>query len=110
MTEPLKFEKDKHYRSRCGEQWLCVFIQRNGDALLVNTKTERTQYCRSDGVSIHCGNANDIEAEWRNPRQWTVYIYERQDKTCAAVLVGPAHVSPNMTLLARVTVTEGEGL
>jgi len=106
MTEQLKFEVGKHYRSRCGDKWLCAFIQRNGDALLVNAKTERIQHCSSDARSRYCGRENDIVAEWREPWQWTVYVVEfaRDHEICATMSPG------GRKILARVTVTEGEGL
>jgi hypothetical protein len=113
MTEPLKFEKDKHYRTRDGRKVLCAYVWTDGQAAMLDTAESR-QFClvRANGCVNKDGYSTswDIVAEWREPRQWTVYVYERPDKTCVPILVGPAHVSSSLTLLARVTVTEGEGL
>jgi len=106
MTDQLKFEVGKHYRTQCGDKWLCAYVQRNGDVLLVNAKTEKTQHCSSDGGSRYCGRENDIVSEWREPRQWTVYVVERSGEGGPYLTLSPG----DRNILARVTVTEGEGL
>jgi hypothetical protein len=53
-------------------------------------------------------SACDLIAEWREPREWTVYVYDRHDGCVATSLA--LLQDTRYTLLARVTVREGEGL
>ena len=102
MTEQLKFEKGKHYRTTDDRKLLCTWAFSSGDGLFINEERDTWAY--------HLKDSPEIVAEWREPRQWTVYIYEREGKTCVPLFVGPAHVAATLTLLARVPATEGEGL
>jgi hypothetical protein len=55
--------------------------------------------------STHGYSSCDIIGEWRDPRTWTVYVVEYSDG------FGEVTLTPGRRkILARVTVTEGEGL
>ena len=110
MTEQLKFEVGKHYRTRSGRKAKCVHAWEDGGALFVATDPDVAWSVGANGKCTGSETPYDIVAEWREPRQWTVYIYEREDKTCVPLFVGPAHVSANMSPLAKRRLTEGEGL
>jgi len=100
MTEQLKFEAGKHYRTQRGDKRLCVWVFRSGTALFVNETVDTYEY--------HHKDSPDIIAEWREPRTWEVYIVEYADGTVTATLQDLCSVRG--LRLARVTVTEGEGL
>jgi hypothetical protein len=106
MTEQLKFEKDKHYRKRSGDKRLCIWVFGDGSALLVDETQDIYEYRSPTGrVSLTREMPNDIVGEWREPRQWTFYFVEHGDGgVCGTLYPGARKV------LARVTVTEGEGL
>ena len=105
MTEQLTFEVGKSYRTRGGEKLLCVHIFPN-KALFVNEslKTFGTRWL--DGrLSNEPDNPHDIVGEWREPRQWTVYVVEYSDgETVSSLNPG------DRKIVGSATVTEGEGL
>ena len=112
MSE-LKYEVGKHYRLRNGNKVLMLYINPgNGRLLVLRLPDKHVFWLCQNGFYLDSEewDVRDIVSEWQEPRQWTVYIYEREGKTCVPLFVGPAHVAANMTLLARVPATEGEGL
>ena len=112
MTEPQQFDwiPGWMYDTRYGRKAECVHVWEDGGALFVATDPDVAWSVRANGKCTGSETPDDIVAEWREPRQWTVYIYEREDKTCVPLFVGPAHVSANMSPLAKRRLTEGEGL
>jgi hypothetical protein len=50
----------------------------------------------------------DLVAEWREPREWTVYVYDHHDGCFATSLA--LLQDTRYKLLARVVVREGEGV
>ena len=107
MTEQLKFEVGKHYRTRTGEKLLCLWVFRNGSALFVNAAADTYGYrcCNGRVYSTDDASPHDIVGEWREPRQWTVYVVQVIDE-----MIGVTTEAGSRKILARVTVTEGEGL
>ena len=106
MTEQLKFEAGKHYRTRNGDKRLCVWVFGDGSALLVDETRDIYEYRNPTGrVSLTRESPNDIVSEWRELRQWTVYVIEYNTGHWAVTTV-----PGGSKVLARVIVTEGEGL
>ena len=108
MTETLKFEVGKHYRTRGGIRHILVYIYGSGNLLFINYETEQRLECYPDGMAFErCEDKNDIVAEWREPRTWEVCVVQyRNAPTEVATLDRP----DSGKILARVTATEGEGL
>jgi hypothetical protein len=105
MTEQLKFEVGKHYRTRSGDKLLCVHVFPPRKALFVNelAKTYGTRW--PDGrVEYTAESPHDIVSEWRESRQWTVYVVDCHGGTVATTDPG------NRAVLAKGALTEGEGL
>jgi len=104
MSE-LKFEVGKNYRTRAGEKLLCAHVF-PGKILLVNelARTYGTRW--PDGMlSSSMSGPHDIVGEWREPRQWTVYVVEYSDGQVEETM-NPGR----RKILAKRTLTEGEGL
>ena len=103
MTE-LKFEKDKHYRTRSDRKALCVHVWPDGSALFIDGgehwRTNTTGRYLATGKTLL-----DIVDEWREPRQWDVYIVEYSDGEVEGTM-NPG----NRKVLAKRRLTEGEGL
>lgn len=106
MTEPLTFEVGKHYRTRDDRKALCVHVWIDGSAAIVSN--DWWCWCwkvNSAGRYAVNEHSFDIVGEWREPRQWTVYVVEYSDDDVDVTFVPGVR-----RVLARVTVTEGEGL
>ena len=110
MTEPLKFEVGKHYRTRNGDKLLCVHVLKCGKPIVVNEAADTYGHREPDGAGarrVDPGSGPwDIVGEWREPRTWTVCIveYSTEGDLCATLYPG------NRKVLAAARVTEGEGL
>jgi hypothetical protein len=108
MATEFQFKVGEYYRTREGHKALCVHIWSDGSGLFVcQTGSKHAWLTYSDAHCVGTGHEriNDIVAEWREPRQWTICVVE-----CYDGLVGVTTEPGNRTVLARVTVTEGEGL
>jgi hypothetical protein len=109
MTNQLKFEVGRHYRTRGGHKALCVHIWPHGGVLFVcDDRPFNAWTVRSDGTFAHGQISHwDIIDEWREPRTWEVYVMEYAD---GITRVTQFHAAAKGKIIARVTVTEGEGL
>ena len=109
MTEPLKFEAGKHYRTRSGDKLLCVHVLKCGKPIVVDEASDTYGHRQPDGAGARSDGLGagpwDIIGEWREPRTWEVYVVEN------IYGEGDTTMEPgSRKVLARVTATEGEGL
>jgi len=107
MTEKLKFEVGKHYRTRSGDKLLCVHVMKDGKPIVVNEAADTYGHREPDGAGYSSlgSGPHDIVSEWREPRQWTVYAVE-----CRDGVIGITTEPGTRKILAKATLTEGEGL
>jgi hypothetical protein len=111
MSE-LKLEAGKFYKTRDGRR---AYVA----AVLENPLGHVGEYHAAGFIgNYHCfwtingrnylhSGPSDLIEEWREPREWTVYVCEDDLRySHYALLDPPSHGK----LLARVTVREGEGL
>jgi len=113
MTEPLKFEKDKHYRTRRGDKRLCVWAFSDGDALCVDEANDTYQLYSQGGCVHPPGKESsiDIIAEWQEPPQSVTVLVFQHVKTDGFYVTLDGLLCPlSYRRFGRVTVTEGEGL
>jgi hypothetical protein len=108
MAEKWKFKKDKHYTDRAGNRYCCLWVKDNGNAWVIDLETEYVSCRHPSGTDWEyyttAEHPTDIIGEWREPRTWEVYVVG--DIDCALAAMAPC----GRNILARVTITEGEGL
>ena len=112
MTEPLKFEAGKHYRTRDSMKALCVHVWGNETAVFVcDDPDPHGSWCVYANGRYEMGHASplDLVSEWREPRHWTVYITEF-DATSGDVVIATFSRPDSGRIIAKATVTEGEGM
>ena len=112
MTEPLKFEKDTHYRTRRGDKRLCVLAFSDGDALCVDEHND-TYQLYSQGGCVHppgAESSRDIIGEWREPQSVTVLVFQHVKTDGFYVTLDGPLCPLNYRRFGRATVTEGEGM
>ena len=108
MTEPLKFEVGKHYRTIDDRKLLCIWVFGNGSGLFVNEKSDTYEY--------HLKDSPEFVSEWREPETIDVEVWQ----SIASPLIFRAETGNEEKWcgrfktawrpFARVAVTEGEGL
>jgi hypothetical protein len=111
MATEIRWEIGWYYRTRAGRKARLVWRTKGGLLIFVMEDIEGVFWTYADGRYSKTGmNDFDIMAEWREPRQWDVGIY--QEKGASTNVVASLCVGEQVgyELVARVTVTEGEGL
>lgn len=116
MTDQLKFEAGKHYRTRGGDKVLCVHVLKCGKPIVVNEAADTYGHRDEDGTTPHASFPTpwDIVGEWQEQLEQRIFV-NRRDTTKFMVLSqydSPAEFADPQFWrpFARVTVTEGEGL
>ena len=105
----MKFEVGKYYKRRDGQKALCVYVWPNGTAAFV--LADRPMWSWSVGVSGSADSRvvcdSDITGEWKELREWTVYVVECNNSGGPWATLDP---QGHHTILARHELTEGNGL
>jgi hypothetical protein len=111
----MKLEAGKYYKTRDGRRAYVAAVLENPLGA-VGTCYPVLGYIgdiyaswRLDGrASREPEVPGDLIAEWREPREWTVYVYDHHDGCVATSLA--LLQDQRYKLLARVVVREGEGV
>jgi len=107
MNSELKFKVGHTYLDRAGRKYECIRIKRNGNVVVIDLIWEIVSERKPSGRIFNEPGASDLISECQEPRKWDVFIVEWHGRAVPRLR---ENVGDKCEVLARVTMTEGEGL